>query len=256
MNQIRLSSPAKVNLTLDIADKTTSGYHRMQSIMMPIQLHDTIVMRKNNNKGILLRTKGIVCPQGCENSAYKAAELFYGAAKMRPAVTITLNKRIPLASGLGGGSSNAATVLVGLNELYGSPLSAKKLVQLAKKIGMDTPFFLHPTLALATHFGEKITPITRKNSALPRVLLFPQKGKKKSTNLAYGSLDLSLCNKQKESTKRLLNFLKKSPKIWDKDWNALLHNDFEQLYLSASTDQKTKKTHLTGAGSMRFMVHE
>ncbi|MCX6733765.1 MAG: 4-(cytidine 5'-diphospho)-2-C-methyl-D-erythritol kinase [Candidatus Peregrinibacteria bacterium] len=256
MNQIRLSSPAKVNLTLDIADKSTSGYHRMQSIMMPIQLHDTILIRENNNKGIALRTKGLVCPQGCENSAYKAAELFYGAAKIRPAVTITLNKRIPLASGLGGGSSNAATVLVGLNELYGSPLSAKKLLQLAKKIGMDTPFFLNPTLALATHFGEKITPIVRKNSALPRVLLFPQKGKKKSTTFAYSSLDLSLCNKKKESTKRLLNFLKKSPKAWDSGWNALLHNDFEQLYLSTSTNQKTEKTHLTGAGPMRFMIRE
>jgi len=254
MNQISLLSPAKVNLTLDIGRKMANGYHKMESIIMPIQLHDTIVMKKNNNKGILLHTKGVICPQGCENSAYKAAELFYGAAKMRPAVTIALNKRIPLASGLGGGSSNAATVLVGLNELYDSPLSAKKLLQLAKKIGMDTPFFLHPTLALATHFGEKITPITRKNSALPRVLLFPQKRKKKSTMEAYGSLDLGLCNKQKESTKRLLNLLKKSPKIWDKDWNVLLHNDFEQLYLLTSTDQKAKKSHLTGAGPMRFKI--
>lgn len=256
MNKIRLLSPAKVNLTLDIGAKTADGYHKMQSIMMPIQLHDTITIVKNNDKKIIVITKGLSCPQGKGNTAYKAAELFYQATKIRPAVTITLYKRIPLAAGLGGGSSNAATTLVGLNRLYDNPLSPKKLIQLAKKIGMDTPFFINPTLALATHFGEKITPIIRKNSTLPKVLLFPSKQKKKSTALAYESLDLSLCNKQKASMKKLLNFLKNSPKSWDSSWNVLLHNDFEQLYAPPSTDQKKEKTYLTGAGTIRFRIHE
>lgn len=256
MNKIRLSSPGKINLTLDIGRKTAEGYHKMQSILMPIQLHDSITLEKNDIKKVILHTKGRSCPQGRANMAYKAAELFCEAAKIRPAVTITLYKRIPLSSGLGGGSSNAATVLIGLNELYDSPLSMKKLLELAKEIGMDTPFFLNPTLALATHFGEKIAPIVRKNSTLPKVLLLPAKAKKKSTGLAYESLDLSLCGKKKENTQKLLNFLKKSPKSWDGSWNVLLHNDFEQLYTIPSTNQKTKKTYLTGAGPMRFRICE
>ncbi len=263
MNKIRLLSPAKINLTLDIGARVANGYHRIQSILMPVQLHDTIIFEKNDKEKIILYTKGLPCPQGRENTAYKAAKLFYQAVKedthgknIRPAITITLRKRIPLASGLGGGSSNAAAVLVGLNELYGSPLSTKKLLRLAEKIGMDTPFFLNPTLALATHFGEKIIPVVRKNSTLPKVLLLPAKGKKKSTELAYESLDLSLCGNQKENTKKLLNFLKNSPKSWDTSWNILLHNDFEQLYSAPSTNLKTKKTYLTGAGPMRFRICE
>lgn len=263
MNKIRLASPAKINLTLDIGRKMANGYHKMQSILMPIRLHDSITLEKNDTNTIILRTEGLPCPQGEANSAYKAAELFYQAMKkdprgknIRPAVTITLYKRIPLSSGLGGGSSNAATVLIGLNELYDNPLPMKKLLQLAKEIGMDTPFFLNPTLALATHFGEKITPIIRKNSTLPKVLLLPAKAKKKSTGLAYESLDLSLCGKGKENTQKLLNFLKKSPKSWNSSWNVLLHNDFEQLYTTPSTNQKAKKTYLTGAGPMRFRICE
>ncbi len=228
---------------------------------MPIQLYDTITIVKNTTNRIILNTKGLPCPQGRQNSIYKAAKLFFKAivehrkgVYIRPAVIITLQKRIPLAAGLGGGSSNAATTLIGLNKLYNTPLSTKKLTELAKKIGMDTPFFLNPTLALATHFGEKVTPIIRKNSTLPKVLLFPSKQKKKSTTHAYKALDVSVCNKQKASTKKLLNFLKNSPKSWDPQWNTLLHNDFEQLYPMESTSQKTKKTYLTGAGPTRFNI--
>lgn len=250
MEKITLKSPAKINLTLDVIGEAVNGYHQISSIMLPVQLHDTITIAKitQSQKEISLTTKGLQCPQGEENSAYKAAKLFFETIKKQPSVKITLIKRIPLASGLGGGSSNAATILIGLNKLYGSPLSLKKLTQLAKKIGMDTPFFLTPSLSLATHFGEKVTPIKRKNSTLSSILLIPSKLKKKSTKHSYEALDMSLCNKKKMDTKKLLNFLKNSPLSWSPQWNTLLHNDFDQLYPPSSTD------HLTGAGPMRFQI--
>lgn len=265
MEKITLKSPAKINLTLDIISRSANGYHQINSIMMPIPLHDTITIVKkpsqNNMKnssqrdGIVLQTQGLPCPQGMENSAYKAAKLFFKnmaghqhGKKMRPVITIKLYKRIPLASGLGGGSSNAATTLVALNKLFRQPLSHKKLIQLAAKIGMDTPFFISPSLCLATHFGEKLTAISRKNSTPLSVLLIPSKSKKKSSKHAYEALDISLCNKKKTDTKKLLNFLKNSPLSWGKQWNTLLHNDFDQLYPASSTG------HLTGAGPMRFQI--
>lgn len=258
MKKITLKSPAKINLTLDIIGKAANGYHQISSIMLPIQLHDTITIAKTPKKigtlqeKIILITKGIECPQGAMNSVSKAAKLFFDTTKKqlraKAVIQITLFKRIPLASGLGGGSSNAATTLIGLNKLYGSPLSLKKLTQLAKKIGMDVPFFINPTLTLATHFGEKVTPIKRKNSTPPPILLIPSKQKKKSSKHAYGALDIPLCNKKKMDTKKLLNFLKSSPLSWSQEWNALLHNDFNQLYPPSST------SHLSGAGPMRFQI--
>ena len=252
MDKITLLSVAKVNLTLDVVRKLPQGYHEMRSIMMPIQLHDTITLSKASTSKITIKTTGIPCPQGSQNAVYKAAKAFYVATKIRPAVNILVHKRIPLASGLGGGSSNAATVLRGLNQLYGDPLSQKILHKLAQKIGMDTPFFLNPVLSLVTHFGEKCTPIIRNNPALPRLKLIPQKAKKKSTARAYAALDLTLCNKKKADTTKLLKLLKNSPYSWKKSWNSLLHNDFSQLYSVSSTDQKP--AHLTGAGPMRFQI--
>lgn len=259
MKKIKLISPAKVNLTLDVIKKTKSNFHEIRSIMIPIQLHDTIelelllqknaVPNINSAPNITLKTVGLDCPQGSENSIYMAAKLFCEATKIRPVIKITLTKRIPLASGLGGGSSNAATTLVGLNKLFDNPLSTRKIINIATKIGMDTPFFLNPTISLVTHFGEKVIPIHRKNSTPLMVVLTAQRQTKKSSARAYEKLDLTLCNKQKGLTSKLLNFLKNSPLAWDPAWNGLLHNDFAQLY---RTEQKN--IHLTGAGPTEFKI--
>lgn len=259
MKKIKLISPAKVNLTLDVIKKTKSNFHEIRSIMMPIELHDTItigllpqkntVPNKKSTPNITIKTVGLPCPQGSENSIHRAAMLFCEAAKIRPVIKITLTKRIPLASGLGGGSSNAATTLIGLNKLFDNPLTTKKLINIARKIGMDTPFFLNPTISLVTHFGEKVIPIHRKNSTPLKVVLTAQKQTKKSSAHAYGKLNLSLCNKQKGLTSKLLNFLKNSPLSWDSEWNNLLHNDFTQLY-----EAKPKNTYLTGSGPAQFKI--
>jgi 4-diphosphocytidyl-2-C-methyl-D-erythritol kinase len=255
MKKITLKSPAKINLTLDIIKKTSSAYHEIRSIMMPINLHDTITIKLYPQKSktklpqIILKTAGLPCPKGSQNSSYIAAALFCEALQIRPVMKISIHKRIPQNSGLGGGSSNAGTTLRILQALFNSPLSQKKLQEVAQKIGMDTPFFLNPVLSLTTHYGEKCTPIAKKNQKLPRPHLIFTKIKKISTANTYSSLNISLCNKQKRSTSKLLKLLKTSPHIWEKFWNQLLHNDFSQLYPQKSTHQKS---HLTGAGPTRY----
>ncbi len=262
MKQLQIQSPAKLNLTLDILEKGKNGYHRVRSIMMPDwDLVDEMAFTKAKKHGIHLAVKGVgahIFRQENKNLVMLAAQAFFSTAHITPAIAIELHKHIPLASGLGGGSSNAATTLLGLNRLYSSPLSQKQLLALAKALGTDVPFFLDPQLALATHFGEKITPIKRLVKKLPTATLHFSKIKKHSTKNQYARLDLSLCGNKKSQTALLLRHLKTSPKIWDASWNALLHNDFEQLFKKAkspaSKKQTSKITYLTGSGPARFTI--
>ena len=266
MKQLQIQSPAKLNLTLDILEKDKNGYHRVRSIMMPYwDLVDEITFKKAKKHGVHLAVKGVgvqILRREHKNLVMMAAQAFFSTAHITPAIAIELHKQIPLASGLGGGSSNAATTLLGLNKLYDFPLSSKQLLTLAKTLGTDVPFFLNPQLSIATHFGEKITPIKRQIKSpeknLPTATLHFSKIKKHSTKNQYARLDLSLCGKQKSSTTKLLKLLKTSPKIWDPSWNSLLHNDFEQLFKKptspASKKPTSQITHLSGSGPARFTI--
>lgn len=257
MNHIKVISPSKINLTLDIHGKSENGYHLMRSIIMPCwEYADHMIFTKSKEPGISLKITGqhgSKLKNTKENLIMKAADSFFKTTKITPTIKIQLQKNIPIASGLGGGSSNAATTLLALNKLYDAPLSEKKLYTLAKNIGMDVSFFLNPQLSLVTHFGEKITPIVKKNPLLPEIkLIFPKIKnhlvKKHSTKSQYEHLDLSLCGKKKSATVKLLKLFRTSPKIWDSSWNNLLHNDFEQLY------QPQSSAHLTGSGPAQFMI--
>lgn len=253
MKKITRISPSKINLTLDILGKD-GGYHLIRSIIFPCwDLFDTLIFSKANELGIRLEIEGKQArnfKKEKHNLVTKAAELFFSAAKIEPKVSIFLEKNIPLASGLGGGSSNAATTLLALNALHDSPLSAKKLYALAERLGMDVPFFLDPKPSLATHFGEKITPIKRKISKLPSFTLYPPRAKKLSTKSQYEKLNLTLCGKNAASTTKLLSLLRSSRKTWDPSWNEFLHNDFEQLYPKS----QKKSRYLTGSGPTMYSI--
>lgn len=250
---MQLTTPAKINLTIDIIKKTTSGYHEIQSIMTPISLFDRVTINVVKNPGIRLKTSGISSPKGEKNIVQKAAELFFKTIKKSPCVSIYLHKKIPVCAGLGGGSSDAAATLTLLNKLYGKPLNKKQLTKVATNLGMEVPFFLEPRLALVTHFGEKITSIKRPTKEHPTITLNFPKTKKLSTKNQYETLNLALCGKQKSETTKLIKFLKTSRKSWDTSWNTLLHNDFEQLY-RISNDVANKAPHLSGSGPTRFMI--
>ena len=151
-------SPCKVNFLLNILGKRADGFHELETLFHPVALNDELSLRREGN-GIRLTCNNPALPTDAGNLVYRAAQKFLEAARISEGVLIHLEKRVPLAAGLGGGSSNAAVTLLGLNELFGQPLAQKELVELAVKLGSDIPFFLQAQAALATGRGEKISPL-------------------------------------------------------------------------------------------------
>src|ERR1051325_7841855 len=151
-------SPCKVNLLLNILGKRPDGFHELETVMHPIALCDQLTLERRGS-GVELICSDASLPTDSQNLVRRAAEAFLGAAQIRDGVKIHLDKKIPLAAGLGGGSGNAATTLLGLNQLFGAPLADAKLIELAAALGSDVPYFLQTKPALATGRGEKIQPL-------------------------------------------------------------------------------------------------
>ena len=159
--EIELLSPAKVNLFLKVTSKRDDGYHEILSLMQPISLFDVLRMKVEEGDGLSVRVTGSQAdgylppvPDGPENIAYKAAELFLASAGIKRAVDIEIDKHIPSGAGLGGGSSNAASVLMGLNEALGQVIDHDELMAISADIGSDVPFFLLKGSALASGQGR------------------------------------------------------------------------------------------------------
>jgi 4-diphosphocytidyl-2-C-methyl-D-erythritol kinase len=148
-------SPCKVNLLLNVLGRRVDGFHELETLMHPVQLHDQLTFSRRG-QSIKLTCNLDTLPTDSQNLVYRAAELFLKAAGIKEGITMHLDKRIPLAAGLGGGSGNAATTLTGLNELFGRPLPTKTIASLAESLGSDVPFFLQECPALATGRGEHI----------------------------------------------------------------------------------------------------
>ena len=180
-------SPCKVNFLLNILGKRPDGFHELETVMHPVSLHDELTFEK---RGITfqLSCSDPALPVDRGNLVFRAAEIFLQSAKVRDGVHIHLEKRIPLAAGLGGGSGNAATTLLGLNELFGTPLAAEQLHQLAASLGSDVPFFLQSKPALATGRGEFIQPLDIFPSLAEIFILLIHPGFGVATAWAYSHL--------------------------------------------------------------------
>lgn len=148
-------SPCKVNLLLNILGRRPDGFHELETVMHPVNLCDTLTFTQSGN-GITLSCSDPALPTDATNLVYRAAAAFRERAKIADGVIIHLEKKIPMAAGLGGGSGNAATTLLALNELFGLPLTADQLHEIAASLGSDIPFFLQSQPALATGRGERI----------------------------------------------------------------------------------------------------
>lgn len=179
-----LKSPAKINLVLDVIDKRPDGYHNIETIFQRIDLSDTITIKKHSKIEITCDNPTI--PLDEKNLVYKVAQ------NLDCNVKIHIEKRIPPGVGLGGGSSNAAMAIIGINKLFSLGMSKKDMFKIANKIGADVPFFLtNESTCFATGIGEIIEPL--KNKPLLDLLLvipninFPEKFKK--TKWAYDQLD-------------------------------------------------------------------
>lgn len=148
-------SPCKVNLLLNILGRRPDGFHELETVMQPVRLHDTLTFTRTS-AGLQLSCSDASLPVDSGNLVHRAATAFLETAGLDEGVRIHLEKKIPLAAGLGGGSGNAATTLLGLNELFGTPLTPDQLHVIAAGLGSDIPFFLQDQPALATGRGERI----------------------------------------------------------------------------------------------------
>jgi len=153
-----LEVPAKINFWLEVLNRRPDGYHNVSSLMLPIGIHDRVTAARRE-RGIELGGDGGGVPLDRNNLAWRAAEIFLGARPDLGGVRLELTKRIPVAAGLGGGSADAAAVLLLLNRLAEPPLSLPDLARLAVQLGADVPFFLRRCPALATGIGEILEPI-------------------------------------------------------------------------------------------------
>ncbi len=154
---IQIKAPAKVNVRLEITGKRLDGYHDLFSIMVPVELFDNLEIRQSDTGQIGFSTKGFDVPEDPSNLVCKAAKSFYEKTRIEnKGVDIGLEKNIPVAAGLGGGSSDAASTLLALNELHGCLLNEPDLHGLAVKLGADVPFFLNAVPSIATGIGEKL----------------------------------------------------------------------------------------------------
>jgi len=253
---IKINAPAKINLSLDVLKKTASGYHKIQTVLQEIpKIKDElkIISTKEIDSTSIVFTPKFKGPKTPipenDNLAHKALLLIkqtYGKSHRldKKFAQIIINKNIPISSGLGGASSDAAAVLKGLNKLWNLKISQKKLLALAAKLGMDVPFFIVGGTALATHFGEKIKALKPIKNIKFKISPSSSVSISKTAS-AYASLDLSLCGKNIAQTKTLLKAIKKSDK---ESIIASFHNDFETI-----SPQK-KGHHLSGAGPSTFSI--
>ncbi len=170
---LRLSSPAKINLSLRILGRRDDGFHALETRMCPLALADEVAIAPLASGPNILTCSDPGIPVDESNLALRAVRAFEARSGKSGSWSIHLEKRIPAGAGLGGGSSNAATVLLGLNELTGFPLDAEALHSAAAELGSDVPFFLHRTTCDARGRGEAVTPVTDWSWQLPLVLIKP-----------------------------------------------------------------------------------
>jgi 4-diphosphocytidyl-2-C-methyl-D-erythritol kinase len=192
----RLLAPAKVNLCLRVVGRRTDGYHLLDSLMVPISLYDELTVKVGSaargadpEQSIRVSSDSGNAPGGPTNLAYRAAAMFLTRVKRTVSVATAPLKRIPVGSGLGGGSSDGAAVLLALNRLLGGPLATAELGELGAQIGADVTFFVHGCPARVQGVGERITPLS-----LPRrlSLVICWDGHSLSTQLVYSRVNVSL----------------------------------------------------------------
>jgi 4-diphosphocytidyl-2-C-methyl-D-erythritol kinase len=158
-----MRTPAKINLFLDVLARRDDGYHDLLTVFLPVEsLSDDLLVESCSAPGVEILCSHPEVPEDETNLCWRAAMAFAAASKRPPAWRITVTKRIPVAAGLGGGSTNAAGVLRLLNEAFSHPLAPAELASLACSLGADVPFFLLDSPALATGIGEKLSPLASR----------------------------------------------------------------------------------------------
>lgn len=203
MDKIIVKARAKINLSLDILGKREDGYHDVKMLMQTVELHDSVLISKRDD-GIKIKCNIPYVPTDIRNVVYKVAQFIIEEYKLKLGVYINLRKNIPVASGLGGGSADAAAVLEGLNILFELSLSKEQLMNIGRRFGADIPYCIIGGTVLAEGIGEKLTMLP----SLPKTtILICKPNTHISTSYVYTNLDLSKV-KQHPDTELLINAIK------------------------------------------------
>lgn len=239
----RVLSPAKINLFLKVLRKRDDGYHDIVSVMQPISLYDEILIEMENGSGIIVSCDNANVPCDRTNLAYRAAVEFFRTTGINRRLSITIKKNIPVAAGLGGGSSNAAAVLRALNEITSQNISTDNLIEIGAGIGSDVPFFIVGKSCIARGRGESLEPIE-----LPKlwyILINP--GFPVSTQWAYQNLNLTKSNE--DINIALLKVSLEDHVVGIRQWQGLLANDLEEVTIGKHPEIKEIKDAMSAVGA-------
>lgn len=186
MDRLELKALGKINLGLDVLGRRENGYHDVRMVMQTVYLYDRIIMKKSKTPGIRLETNLYYLPVNENNLAYQAAQMLMDEFHIEEGVSIQLDKHIPVAAGMAGGSSNAAAVLFGMNRMFSLGLSQKELMERGVKLGADVPYCIMRGTVLAEGIGEILTPL----SPMPKCyVLIAKPAISVSTKMVYEKLD-------------------------------------------------------------------
>lgn len=186
MNRLTICAPAKINLGLDVLRRRPDGYHEVKMVMQTVGLYDELTFQRGGS-GIRLFTDREELPGDESNLVYRAAKLLTETYGLREGIEIRLSKRIPMAAGMAGGSTDAAAVFRAFNECYGLTMSAQRMRKLAVKIGADVPYCLEGGTALAEGIGEVLTPLPSPPDCF---LVIAKPDISVSTRYVYENLDV------------------------------------------------------------------
>lgn len=242
MRKLRLISPAKVNLRLDILKKREDGYHEIRTLFQKISLHDTLLFNLTDEKGIRVLSDHPDLSAGKSNLVFKAAHLILKRSNYKGGIFVQIKKRIPIGAGLGGGSSNAATTIKALNRMLELGLSQEELMEMGAKIGADVPFFLFEgSSAIGSGIGERLEPVK-----LPRlfyILIYPNF--EVSTRWAYQNFIL---------TKKEFHFNLHQLPATPEGISSILWNDLEEGVSRRYPEIGIMKEILLSAGALGSLM--
>jgi 4-diphosphocytidyl-2-C-methyl-D-erythritol kinase len=236
-------SPAKVNLYLRVLRRREDGYHDLATLMQQISLYDELTLLPRD-KGIVLHCPGGAVPEDSGNIVYRAAEAVLTRTGCTAGVDISLAKHIPIAAGLGGGSSNAAATILALNELFALHLSLSEMIDIGAALGADVPFFIYGPCAWAFGIGDRLEAVPHGLPALWFVLLNPPL--QVPTKMVYESLNLGLTNEAIHySIRRFCTVT---------DVARGLHNDLERVTFAIHPHLKQLKDALLRRGALGALM--
>ena len=247
---MKLKANAKINLSLEICKKRPDGYHLIDTVMQSVSLYDEVTLEKAEKITVKTDVDGI---DGKDNLAYKAAELFFSDFKINGGAKIEIKKNIPMSAGLGGGSADAAAVLVGLRQLYDNSITDKMIEKTALKLGADVPFFISGGCKRAEGIGEILTPLKPLNKGY---ILLCKGEEKTSTGEMYRILDSK--EYKKCDTEAVIKAVERNDLngISQNIYNAFLEVWKESFVKKAMLKEKPLVVSLSGSGPTWFALYQ